>query len=78
MKKTIFLLITIAYSFGALGQQQIMLNRRVSIELPADAKRVTKDDALAHVKHCIKIQWHSEKVCGILLLTAHLKVNISI
>jgi len=53
MKKIIFLLIVVACSFSALGQQTA-INAAVTIELPTNAKKVNGKDALTHVRKIFK------------------------
>lgn len=47
------MIIGILYSFISAGQQTV-INAGVSIELPTNAKRVTKEGALAHVRKIFK------------------------
>ena len=53
MKKITFLLIAIAYSISAPGQQ-IALHSGVTIELPAGAKKVTREAALVYARKTYK------------------------
>jgi|GEM_PF-2647861 len=47
MKKIIFLISAVLYSLASVGQQ-VALNNEVSINIPKEAKKITKEEALAH------------------------------
>lgn len=48
MKKIVFLIMAVIYSLSTIAQQ-VALNDRVSIELPAGARKITRDEGMTHV-----------------------------
>lgn len=49
MKRIVFLVFCIIYSISAAGQQVITLNNLVSIGLPKEAEKISKEQAIVHV-----------------------------